>query len=170
MSYFFDAEEIFHTAILIEQNGEKFYQALLNETKDEAVKKVCRRLADDEKRHAANFIRLLKEAVGRKPAVFTGTDVGEEDVKYIKSLTDANVFARTLSVKEVAAKIRTDQETIRFALKIEKESVVFYASIKKFVKPGPGKDEIDEIIQEEQEHYRILNELLESKINPRETC
>jgi rubrerythrin len=169
MSYFFKTDEIMEAAILIEQNGEQFYRLLAEETKDKDVKKICARLWDDEKKHRKVFEKMLKENLAKKPASVSVKDFPEGDMKYLKEMADGNVFARNLSAKEIASKIKTDRETIRFAMKIEKESIAFYAQMSKFTGPDMGGD-IDKIIKEEQEHYNILKKLLSDKINPRETC
>jgi len=85
----------------------------------------------------------------------------EEEVRYLKSMADANVFGRRLSSEQLAEKIKTVQEAIRLAMNAEEESVSFYNQMKKFVRSGPKKNDLDKIIQEEQEHYQALNKLLE---------
>ncbi|MBI4834309.1 MAG: ferritin family protein [Planctomycetes bacterium] len=170
MPYFFNAEEIMEVAILIEKNGEQFYRLLIDETKDNDIKKICARLRDDEKKHQKVFEEMLKKTMSKKPASVSVKEFPEDDAKHLKKMADANVFTRNLSAKEIASKIKTDQETIRFALKIENESIAFYAQLRKFTSSDMGGNDIDKIIKEEQAHYNILDKLLTDKINPRETC
>ena len=160
MTYFFNAEEIFHVAIMIEENGEKFYNHLQSAFRDENVRQVCERLATEEHKHKLLFEKLITEVVNKRPAVLNLKDFNDEDLKYLKALADSNVFADSFDIRKIAGKIGTAKEAINLALNFEKDSIFFFVQMKSLTSPESGKDDIDRLIEQEQTHVKILTLLL----------
>ena len=53
----------------------------------------------------------------------------------------------------------SETEILKSAIEKEKDSIVFYSGLKDFTPAEIAKEKIDEIIQEELRHIRILNKL-----------
>ncbi|MEK7448595.1 MAG: ferritin family protein [Planctomycetota bacterium] len=160
MSYFFKADEIFQTGVQIEQNGIKFYQRLADLTKDAKIKQIYESLRDAEKNHVEVFRKLLKEVASQKGALQSVKDFPEEDTTYLKTMADNNVFTGKINLDEISRKIKSTKDAVNLALDFEKSSVLFYTQMKKFTRPELGEQQINKLIKQEEEHIRILNDLL----------
>jgi len=160
MDYFFNAEEIFHIAVMIEDNGEKFYNHVSATTKDARTKEVCIKLAGQEHKHRLLFEKLLSDVVNKKGAMYNIADFPQEDLSYLKAVSDSNVFTRALNLKDVSGKIKNARDAAIIALDFEKDSILFFIQMKKFTRPEWGQAEIDKLIEQEQEHIVTLTALL----------
>lgn len=160
-AYLFNAEEIFHIAIMIEQNGEKFYNHLITQVKDEKTKQVCARLAREEHNHHILFKRLLADMVNTKGIHYGLADAPDGDQAYLKALADTNIFTRSLNPAEVTGRIKDARDAVKIALDFEKESILFFIQMKQFTRPEWGQAEINTLVEQEQEHIRILTALLD---------
>lgn len=159
-SYFFNAEEVFHIAIQIEQNGEEFYNLMVKQVADNKTKDVCQRLAGEEHKHRLMFEGLLIELVAKKGSVYNLTEFPESDLAYLKALADTNVFTHKLNTAAFSNPMPSAQNAVKLALDFEKDSILFFLQMKKFTRPEWGQVEIDKLIEQEQEHIRLLTGLL----------
>jgi rubrerythrin len=65
---------------------------------------------------------------------------------------------RNKNIPELALKCKTPIEALDLAVNFEKDSVVFYTTMKKLVPENLGKGEIDALIDEEISHIFILTQ------------
>ncbi|MCK5311569.1 MAG: ferritin family protein [Desulfobacteraceae bacterium] len=145
----FNANDIFEIAIKIEQNGAIFYRNAADKIDDEGNKQFLLELAKMEDGHEATFAGMQKELKGEETAP-TFFDPEDENALYLKALADARVFAK----KEEPD---NDFKSILYsAVQAEKDSIVFYLGIKELVPEKAGKSKIDNIIQEEMSHIKLL--------------
>jgi rubrerythrin len=149
MAFNFNADEIFKMAEEIEQNGAAFYKEASKSVSDGHYKKLLTDLSTMELEHYNTF-SLMHSSLSDKekePAVF---DPMDESVLYLKALADSQVFYKkqidTSSIKTILVN----------AIGMEKDSIVFYIGIKDLVPERLGKDKIDNIINEEKKHIRML--------------
>ena len=56
------------------------------------------------------------------------------------------------------------KEVLKIALGFEKDTVIFYEMMGSFIKEDAALAELDQIIQEENRHIRVLSESLHNKI------
>ena len=56
----------------------------------------------------------------------------------------------------------SEEEILKIAIGLEKESIVFYVGIKDIVPKSLGKDKIDAIIREEMSHVVLLSDQLKN--------
>ncbi len=159
-AYFFNAEETFHIAIIIEKNGEEFYKLMLGKVRNDKAKQVITRLAGEEAKHRLMFERLLAELVSKKGPAYNMIDFPEEDLSYLKTLADTNVFAKSFNLKTVSGGMKTPKNAVNTALGFEKDSILFFLQMKKFTRPEWGQSEINKLIEQEQEHIKLLTGLL----------
>ena len=94
-------------------------------------------------------------------------DPNQELHLYVKATADSHVFMRNKNIPELASKCKTPIEALDLAVAFEKDSVVFYTTMKKLVPENLGKGEIDTLIDEEISHIFILTQKkkeLETKV------
>lgn len=68
---------------------------------------------------------------------------------------------QTFSLKERDLSTIADlREVLKIALGFEKDTVIFYEMMGSFVQEGAALAKLDQIIQEENQHIRVLSEFL----------
>jgi rubrerythrin len=85
-------------------------------------------------------------------------DPNQEFYLYVKAAADSHVFLRGKDIPELVSKCKTPIEALDLAVTFEKDSVVFYTTMKKLVPEHLGKNEIDTLIDEEISHIFTLTQ------------
>jgi rubrerythrin len=157
MSFNFNADEIFQMGVLIETNGQKFYEAVAKNTSDLSPQKIFLDLAKWESKHIELFKKLRQ---GLPDSAKRGDlfDPNQELNLYLKATADSHVFIRNKNIPELALNCKTPIEALELAITFEKDSVVFYTTMKKVVPEHLGKIEIDTLIDEEISHIFMLTQ------------
>jgi len=155
MSIDFNADEIFQIGIQIETNGQTFYETVARNTSDPSAKKLFLDLAKWESEHIELFKKLRQ---GLPDSAIRGDlfDPNQELHLYLKATADSHVFIRNKDIPQLASKCKTPIEALDLAVAFEKDSVVFYTTMKKLVPEHLGKGTIDTLIDEEVRHIFIL--------------
>jgi len=155
MGSLFDATDIVQFAIRIEENGANFYRFAVQLTKDDDVKKIFERLAEEEVKHGKTFSRIFAamEKSPPPPELFEG-----EYGAYLRSYVDnAIIFKKDALDKELAL-VKDTVGALDFAIRRELDSITYYHEIKAVL--GAGNFEaVDKIIAEERKHYCLLTGL-----------
>ncbi len=154
MSGIFKGSEIIEIGIRIEKNGREFYQSLANSSQNEKVRESCGYLAEEERKHVEDFEKLLPSLERYiPPESYPG-----EYESYVKALAEEHVFTDDKVSKDMLRKASSDKEALQIAIGFEKDSILFFGEMRKFV---PDKDQriIEELIRQEREHLRKLSEL-----------
>jgi rubrerythrin len=157
MSFGFNANEIFEIGVQIESNGQKFYETIAKNTFDLSAQKIFLDLAKWESQHIELFKKLrqgLPDPAKREDLF----DPNHELNLYLKATADSHVFIRNKDISELASKCKTPIEALELAVTFEKDSVVFYTTMKKLVPEHLGKGEIDTLIDEEISHIFMLTQ------------
>ncbi|NOX97590.1 MAG: ferritin family protein [Nitrospirae bacterium] len=154
MSGIFKGSEIVEIGIQIEKNGWEFYQSLADSSQNEKVRESCRYLAGEEKKHIEDFEKLLPSLEKYVPPE---SYPGEYEA-YVKALSEEHVFTNNNAVKDMIQKAPSDKEAIQIAIGFEKDSLLFFGEIGKFV-PNYDRQVIEELIRQEREHLSKLSEL-----------
>jgi rubrerythrin len=159
MSINFNADEILEIAQQIEQNGLSFYKAAANAVTDPEAKQMLSDLAEWEAGHEKLFrdmrARLTEEQ--RQPMVF---DPYDEMGLYLKATASQVVFTSKMDPAEMIGANPSFRRILDIAIERERDAVVFYAGIKKFVPASLGKDKIEGILQEEVSHVAMITQRL----------
>ena len=153
MMYDFNAEEIFKMAEEIEKNGARFYRNAAENVSESRKKNLLIHLAEMEDEHEKLFSTLRKALTDsdKKETIF---DPEDDSTLYLKALADTRVFfQKTLDFSSM-------EKILKGAIEAEKDSIVFYLGMKKAVPDELGKNRIENIIQEEMGHIRILSKEL----------
>ncbi|MDD5633769.1 MAG: ferritin family protein [Candidatus Omnitrophica bacterium] len=147
----FSACEIIELGIQIEKNGKDFYSELAKKTNKKEVKSVLLFLSSEEAKHIDIFKKLSTRACSYNPSqAYT-----DEYFAYLRSLADSYVFTKKDKGVEIAAKIKEDKEGVDLGVRFEKDSILFYQEMKKFV-PENDKALIETLIEEEKKHLSRL--------------
>lgn len=151
----FKSSEVVQFAVQIEINGEKFYKTLVKKLKNEKVTDMFGYFAEQEVFHKAKFSNMLKKIETFEPAEsYTG-----EYFAYLQAYVENAIFTKPDTADRVIAKVKDDRDAVELAIGFEKDSVLYFLEMKRFV-PENEQAIIDKIIDEEREHYLKLSELL----------
>ena len=156
MGYAFNANEMLDLAIRIEENGGRFYRKAAQLQTDPEHQALLDQLANMEAHHKLTF-ETMKKSVSEAGKTATVFDPLDESGQYLAAMADTHggegspAIADTLTGKESMVQI------IDIAIGLEKESILFYLGLKDMVPPKYGREELDRIIREEQQHLTQLN-------------
>jgi len=156
MIFNFNAAEVFKIAVEIEENGKRFYEQSLTCIDDPEVKKLFEELAREEVEHKKKFQSILAE-LPKEAAAPTVFDPDNQEAQYIKMMADQHVFAKSSSVDSKVCELRDMRDALRLAIDFEKDSVIFFLSMQDATDNKKGKDLINLLVKEEQEHLRRLS-------------
>ena len=155
----FNATEVFEMAIRIEENGAAFYRKAATIKKSQVDREFFETLARVEDRHKRSFKIMQKDIseLEKKQAIF---DTEDELSLYLQAMADAHGGEGNPHIIELLTGQEPIEEVISMAIRLEKESILFYLGIKDIVPPGYGQKKIDDIITEEKIHIVQLNKFL----------
>ena len=153
----FNANEVFTMAKQIELNGAAFYRAAAERLPASAD--LLTRLAMMEDSHYQTFSQLHATVTGRELEPLE-SDPENQGAAFAKLLASENVFDFRKSPEQLLANSATLVDVLKTAIGLEKESVIFYLGIKEMMPRLSGRDRVDQIIKEEMNHIRLLNEIL----------
>ncbi len=152
----FSIKEILDMAILLEKNGEAVYRRALKEVSKPELASLLQWMADEEVKHARWFSNMNN-------AFASGTQnpIGEEmSHELFKDLLDKQTFS--LKDKDFS-QIHQSGDLIAIFIEFEKDTVLFYEMLEPFIEDEGTREQLKEIIAEENRHIERLQELLERK-------
>lgn len=159
MSITFNADEVFEMAEEIERNGAKFYRDAVEKTSDKSTKQMLLDMAAMEDGHLKTFQEMREQLSGKEkePMVF---DPENEAAMYLRAIADSRGSEGRISPTQTLTGNETINEILQIAINSEKDSVVFYTSLKSSVPVRAGSDRVEAIIKEEIGHINILKQRL----------
>ena len=155
MGNIFKSSEIVKFAVQIEKNGRDFYDQASKGVKAESAKKIFELLSYEEQLHIAVFEGILNQLDKHEPA----ESYPGEYADYMLALVSESVFTKNKQGYEIARTIRNDKQALELAIGFEKDSILFYYEMKRYVWEGFHKD-VDKLIAQEQEHLKKLSDLM----------
>lgn len=148
MASFTKAADVIAAAIEIEHRGFAFYQQAATEAARPEDKDFFTFMAQEEKRHANIFEAMLQRVGGLElPA---GSDEPEY-LEYVDMLL--NTHSMFLPNQQEALR----SSPLRQAMAFEKDTIIFFMAMRRFVAPSEQKY-VDTCIEEEQYHLRLIAE------------
>ncbi|MBN1604749.1 MAG: ferritin family protein [Chitinispirillaceae bacterium] len=159
MAVAFNADEIFKIGVQIEKNGHEFYSVAAQKTENPDIKKLLEELAHWEERHIVIFENLRKE-LSALPDAMDEFDPDNMTHLYLKSIADSKIFVKGQKMDDELNKCESPADILAAALAFEKDSVIFYSSIKEAVRSDLGKANIDKLIREELLHVGVITQEL----------
>lgn len=156
----YSATEVLEIAEKIEHYGAVFYRRAAELFSGEQNREFLLGLAEWEVRHEKIFADMRRQVnedfAGNK--VFDPETYMTGNAKLMASLS---VFAITPNPSQILMGLKDKSSIIKRALKLEKDTIVFYQGLKNFAKDAVAVEQIGKIIEEEQRHINILNQSLE---------
>ena len=154
---FYDKNDIIEMAIRMEQNGYTFYdKALQRSDMDNETRLILTTLRDEEKEHQKIFQALRS----RIDNIETEQNSNWEEAQfYMESIVKTHVFHEPDNAIQMAQKAENAVDLIRYAIQFEKDTILFFFSLSKYVKGQKVGKILDAIINEEMKHIGKLQEL-----------
>jgi len=149
-----NAEEVFEIAAQIERNGKDFYKKASSIAVKPEIKAMLEKFAQMEEKHEKTFLEMKALFVGETESLVPDTD--SQALSYIRAMAEGQIFT-TDNPAELISNETSIEEILSIALKIEKDSVVYYTSIKKMLKTEKEKNKIELLINEELGHIAVLS-------------
>ncbi len=150
----FSAREVVEQAIQTEKLGREYYTKMAEKFQEHSeLKKLFDLLAIQETKHESNFTNLkgkLKEE---------DVEGWDEVAQYLSALVDSEFFLGKESCLPSLEHVKTAAEAIDFALCFERETLLYYHTLKETLKE---KEIMEAIVKEERSHIVWLNNLKKS--------
>jgi len=154
----YNAMEICRIGIEVERNGREYYLQAHRQVTDENLKPVLLRLADEELAHERTYQRILEKLQADAQAT-EACCFDEEYGRYLEALAASRTFTDALPVATFLAGVATPAEILVRAMDFEKDAILWFTEIRKWV-DADDQPVIDQFIAFEKEHLTILlNEL-----------
>ena len=147
----YSACEIIKVAIEIEKNGYQFYTEAAKLTRSNSVAELFRSLAQEEIQHQAFFEGLAK-LISCKDNGITPPD------EYLSAIADASIIQQKRGMKAIAEKRLSDQEALDIAVQVEKNAILYYTELLRFV-TEKEKGMVEELVAEEKRHLTKLTSI-----------
>jgi rubrerythrin len=148
----YSACEIIKVAVEIEKNGFQFYTEAANLTRSNSVSELFRGLAREEIQHQAFFEGLAKLIPCKADDGTTPPD------EYLSAIADASILQQKRGLKLIAEKRLTDQEALDIAVQVEKNAILYYTELLRFV-TEKEKGMVEELVAEEKRHLTKLTSI-----------
>jgi rubrerythrin len=150
----FEASDIVEVAIRIEENGANFYRYAVQLAGNEETKRLFQRLADEEVVHQHTFTKILAGMEQSLPP--EGYD--GEYAAYLHNYVDNRLVFTTDELAVELVKIKNQASALDFAIQRELDSIHYYREMRELL-PVNQRGAIEQIIEEEKRHFKILSEM-----------
>ncbi len=155
----FTLGEIIDLAVRIEVNGQKASRKGRDQVSDPDLASMLGWLADEEARHE-NWFRRFRETA----------DSPSEDPRLEemgKAVLQGVLEDRAFSIDEADfSKMEDLNSLLTLSLEFEKDTALFYEMLGAFVEDKKVLEQLEQIIEEESSHARLLQDILEKKETP----
>jgi rubrerythrin len=140
-------------AIQMEKDGYAFYKKASAQTSSKMGREIFDSLANDEQVHLEVFQKLFEDKIEKSE--------WDNLVNSSKKYADINIFPKDLQQIEGANPDTNELDAIKIAMDSEKDAIEYYGKIKEKIKEEDIRKIINEIIEQEKNHYSILQEEFE---------
>ena len=148
MSDIENIKDAIKTAIQMEKDGYSFYKKAAAQTNSDMGKTIFEGLAADEQMHLDVFEKMFEETVSNAE----WKDLVLSSKKYAK----IPIFPKDLKEIEGDNPNSSELDALRIAMDSEKEAIEYYTKIRENLNDSEVIKIIDEIIEQEKNHYSIL--------------
>ena len=150
----FSVREIIEQAIQTEKLGNEFYTKMAEKFHDnKELKKLFETLSAHEVRHGNSFVALKEKVKDEEPEGW------DEITPYLRAIVDSEFFLGKDKCLPSLEHVKTALEAVDFALCFERETLLYYYTLREATKE---KEILDKIIREEKSHIIWLNNLKKS--------
>ena len=155
-----NAEEILEIACDIERNGAAFYRRAGELADSDEARSMLNELAEMEDEHERAFQAMTEALRGENPEwlskQFEASSPDDPEL-YLHAAAQGHVFDLDVEPAAQLTASHSLKDVLQIAIGLEKDSVVFYTSLKDAVPDNQGKAKIDDIIREEVQHIALLS-------------
>jgi len=159
MDITFNAFEIFEMAEQIERNGVKFYRRAAEIFADQDISQTLLDLAEMEAEHEETFSDMRKQ-ISHTQRELIAFDPENEMALYLQAMAGGHVFDLKKDISQQLTGKESIEDVLNMAIQAEKDSIVFYTGLMKFVPAPAGREKVEDIISEEQAHIVVLSRKL----------
>ena len=145
-----DVKNAIKTAIQMEKDGFAFYKKASVQTSSDMGRDIFESLANDEQLHLEVFQNLFQDKIEKTE--------WDNLVNSSKKYAEINIFPKDLKQMEGANPDTNELDALKIAMDSEKEAIDYYGKIKEKAKEDSIRQIINEIIEQEKNHYSILQE------------
>ena len=145
-----NVKEAIKTAIQMEKDGYSFYKKAAAQTSSEMGRSVFESLAEDELVHLDVFQKMFDETIEKSE----WEDLVNSSSKYRK----LPIFPKDLKKVEGVHPDTNELDVLRMAMDSEKEAIDYYSEILGCTIDDEAKKIINEIIEQEKNHYFLLEQ------------
>jgi len=138
------------TAIQMEKDGYSFYKKASAQTSSEMGRDIFESLAKDEQLHLEVFQKLFEDKIEKSE--------WNNLVNSSKKYAEIDIFPQDLKQLEGANPDTNELDALEIAMDSEKNAIDYYGDIKEKTKEENIRQIINEIIEQEKNHYSILQE------------
>ncbi len=150
----FSVREVVEQAVQTEKLGREFYARMAEKFRDQTeLRRLFELLAVHEAKHEASFMNLEGRLSDDAPEGWG------EVTPYLRAIVDSEFFLGKDKCLPSLEHVKTAAEAIDFALCFERETLLYYYTLRETLRE---KNVIDEIIREEKSHIVWLNNLKKS--------
>jgi len=136
------------TAIQMEKDGYAFYMKAAAQSQSDMGRTIFESLAADEQRHLDVFQKMFEDKVGQSE----WNDLINSSKKY----ANIPIFPTNLKDFPGMDSDSTEIDALRIAMDSEKEAIDYYNEINDNIENQELKNVINEIIEQEKNHYLLL--------------
>jgi rubrerythrin len=150
----YSVREVVEQAVQTEKLGYDFYQRMTKKFENESkLKELFDSLATKEKHHEKVFTDLLAKVKDQD------IDNPEEFSAYLRSIVESEFFLGKNKSLPSLEHLTSVSDAVKFAIGFERETLLYFYSLKEIVKE---KEIVNEIIEEEKSHVRWLTEYIKT--------
>ncbi len=157
MARLFTACEVVDVAVELERMGAEFYSQVARFTQDDERRKLFERLAECERQHEQRFRELyqvLKQCAPDTPESYPG-----EWQSYVRALVTSRTVLKKEAIEQLA-KSGSIEEILKFAVQLEKDSILLYEALLSYV-PENERSKVEQLIADEREHLSCVLNLMQ---------
>ena len=159
----FSILEAVEVALMMEEEGIRFYSLAEQNTGDPEMKQVFTFLREKEHQHIETFRRLYGELSARESDPDAELWLLDTEVSsYFRATVDSTVFPTKGSAETAIAGLHGVTDILRFALRLEKDSILFYHELLASAPWPEAKELVEKVIAEERRHVVFIHEKLAS--------
>ena len=159
----FSILEAVEVALMMEEEGIRFYTLAERKTGDAEMKKLFSLLREKEHLHIETFRRLYGELAARASDPDAELWLLDTEISsYFRAAVDSTVFPTKGSAETALAGLHDATDILRFALRLEKDSILFYHEVLANAPWPEAKELIEKVIAEERRHVVFIHEKLAS--------
>jgi rubrerythrin len=146
-----------------EEEGIRFYTLAEENTGDPEMKKLFSFLREKEHQHIEIFRRLYSDLAAREGDPDAELWLLDPDVSsYFRAFVESSVFPTKGAADAVIAGLHGVTDILGFALRLEKESILFYHELLAHAPWPEARALVEKVIVEERRHVAFIHERLVS--------